>query len=138
MLLAGWANWPEMASVRVARLDPETVVVWLEVAVAVARLDNSGLAVDAAVDVVVDGAVAAVVATISASVSGAWLEVARMVAVSASTAVTVAVLEEAAAEAMLELSLVAASLLDKKAMEAEMADSSASHFSVVSNTSYWT
>ena len=55
MLLLGWENWPGMASVRVAWLDPETVVVWLEVAVAV-------------VDVVVDGVVAAVVATISSSV----------------------------------------------------------------------
>ena len=68
MLLAGWANWPEMASTRVAWLDPEIVVVWLEVAVAVARLNNLGLAVDSVVDVVVDGAVAAVVATISSSV----------------------------------------------------------------------
>ena len=53
MLLKGWANRPEMASVRVARLDPETIVVLLEVAVVLAQLDNSGLAADAAVAILV-------------------------------------------------------------------------------------
>ena len=38
---------------RVARLDPETIVVLLEVAVVLAQLDNSGLAADAAVAVLV-------------------------------------------------------------------------------------
>ena len=152
MLLKGWANWPEMASVRVARLDPETIVVLLEVAVVLAQLDNSGLAADAAVAVVVDGAVAAVVATISSSVSGAWLEVARMMAVAAAArllavltssarllvavaaAVTVAVLKEAAADARWESPLVAAlllSVLDMNVMEADTVASFASRFSAL-------
>ena len=152
MLLAGWANWPEMASVRVARLEPKTVVVLLEVVVVVARLDNSGLTADAAVAVVVDGAVAEVWATISSSVSGAWLEVARMLAVAAAArllavststarllvavaaAVTVAVLKEAAADARLESPLVVAlllSVLDMNAMEADTAASFASRFSAL-------
>ena len=151
LLLAGWANLPDMASVRVTRLEPETVVLSLEVAVVVAQIDNLGIAADAAVAVVVDGAVATVVATITllVSVSGAWLEVAWMMvvaarllamAVLASTArlmlvvvaaVIVAVLEKAVAAAMLYSSIVAFPLavLDMKAMEAEIAASFASRFS---------